>query len=71
MLNFKSIKAKNFLCFENLDVDLQDKGLTLVEGKYLASQRQDSNGAGKSSIFESILFTLYGKTARGIFQVIL
>ena len=60
-----SVGFKNFLSFGSKwqDVPLKD-GLNSVTG--WDASRNKSNGAGKSSFLESIIFALYGKTARDI-----
>lgn len=70
-LDIRYIKAQNFLCFgdEPLEIDFKKKGnVVLVEGVNLDVQSGDlkasSNGAGKSSIPEVIVYTLFGKTIK-------
>ena len=70
-LDIRYIKAHNFLCFgeEPLEIDFKKKGnIVLVEGINLDVQAGDakasSNGAGKSSIPEVIVYTLFGKTIK-------
>ena len=56
--------ARDFLSYQVLDLDLADLGLCLIEG-----QNQDtggSNGSGKSSIFEAVVWCLFGKTTKGV-----
>jgi len=64
-INCKEIAFKNFLSFGSMwqDVPLHN-GLNFVTG--WDASRNKSNGAGKSSFLESIIFALYGKTARNI-----
>ena len=64
-INCKEIAFKNFLSFGSkwMDVPLHH-GLNFVTG--WDASRNKSNGAGKSSFLESIIFALYGKTARNI-----
>lgn len=45
--------------YERLDLNLADRGLLLVEGENL--DLGGSNGSGKSNIFKSIAWILYGK----------
>lgn len=45
------VKARNFRCFEHLDLDLNVDGLVAVVG---------DNGAGKSTIFAAVEWGLYG-----------
>jgi len=47
-------------------VDLADQGLVLVQGFNKDDSAFDSNGAGKSSIFESIVYSIFDKTTRGL-----
>ena len=70
-LDIRYIKAQNFLCFgeEPMEIDFKKKSnVVLVEGLNLDVQsgdsRASSNGAGKSSIPEIIVYTLFGKTIK-------
>lgn len=70
-LDIKYIKAQNFLCFgsEPMEIDFRKMGrVVLVRGVNLDTQDGDSpsasNGAGKSSIPEVIVYTLFGKTIK-------
>lgn len=70
-LDIKYVKAQNFLCFgpEPVEIDFTKKGrVVLVRGINLDAQDGDSpsssNGAGKSSIPEIIVYTLFGKTIK-------
>lgn len=64
-INCKSVGFKNFLSFGGKWQDIELKhGLNFVTGWDVA--RNKSNGAGKSSFLESIIFALFGKTARDI-----
>lgn len=48
------------------EVDLADQGLILIQGRNNDDPAFDSNGAGKSTIFESICWNLFEKTVRGL-----
>jgi DNA repair exonuclease SbcCD ATPase subunit len=64
-INVDSVGFKNFLSFGSKWQDVPLKhGLNFVTG--WDASRNKSNGAGKSSFLESIIFALYGKTARNI-----
>lgn len=72
-IKIKYISAKNFLCFgpEGIEIDFEDFGnITLVRGDNLdidpdnEEERRASNGVGKSSIPEIIVFALFGKTIK-------
>ena len=65
MIRFISLSLANFLSFrEPLHLPLDAQGLTLLEGENLDDAGSDSNMAGKSSLFEAIVWALYGETLR-------
>lgn len=47
------------------EFDFSNRGLTLVAGNNLDEPRMDSNGSGKSSIFDALDWGLFGKVPRG------
>lgn len=63
---FKTLVVENFLSWGSVGLDLEDRGLVLIDG-----ENQDlpgvtkSNGAGKSVLVEALYFALFGKTLRG------
>lgn len=59
MLKFKKVEANNYKSFREFSLDLQDKGLILIEGDNLANDSFDSNGSGKSSLLEAISYAIY------------
>lgn len=69
-LNIKYLFAKNFLCFgkDPFVLDLKKLGnIVLIKGNNLDVSEADStssNGAGKSSIPEILVYTLFGKTIK-------
>lgn len=71
-LNFNYIAAKNFLCFgpKGIELELTDySDIVLIKGsnldvKNIDDDRTSSNGVGKSSIPEIIVYGLYGKTIK-------
>lgn len=63
-MKFLRVFAEDLLSYQTLDLPLCDQGLVLVEGTNL--DLGGSNGSGKSSIFEIILWTLFGVTTRGL-----
>ena len=70
-LNFQKIIIENFLSIGYAEVDLQDRGFTLING--VNNNPKDlalSNGSGKSSIMEAICWSLTGETVRGIKDVV-
>lgn len=70
-LNFRYISANNFLCFgpEGFELDFNNfENIVLIRGNNLDIKEIDdkiaSNGVGKSSIPEIIVYTLFGKTIK-------
>lgn len=66
---FKMIIAKayatNFLSIKELTINfLEYSGLVAIEGINEDTEKASSNGAGKSSIIEMLLFGLFGETRR-------
>lgn len=60
----RRVKARNFLCFEELDVDLGEPGITVVTGVNL-DRPGKSNGAGKTSLLNALPVALFGRTFKG------
>jgi DNA repair exonuclease SbcCD ATPase subunit len=70
-LEFKYLSAQNFVCFgsEGIEIDFTKKDpVVLVCGDNLDvfedEERVASNGIGKSSIADVLVFSLFGKTAK-------
>lgn len=65
-IKFEAVTICNFLSFEYAEISLQNLGYTVVRGinKSIVDNSQ-SNGAGKSSIWEAIVWCLTGDTIRG------
>ena len=59
MIIFKSIRYKNFLSTGNIftEIDLHTNMQTLIVG---------SNGAGKSTVLDALMYALYNKPYRSI-----
>lgn len=53
------------MSFRKAKIDLSDEGLFIVDGK-VSSSAFDSNGAGKSNLFEALTWVLFGKTIKGV-----
>jgi len=65
-LKILNLNIHNFLTIGNLvELSLEDKGLCLIQGENRDDTSATSNGAGKSTIGDSISWCLYGITARG------
>ena len=71
MVNFKKISIKNFMSIGEAEVDLNTGGFTLINAvNNRVEDSAGSNGSGKSSIAESILWCLAGETIRGHKEVV-
>jgi DNA repair exonuclease SbcCD ATPase subunit len=65
-VRFTEIAIQNFLSFgEQQTIALADQGLVAIFGQNNDSASADSNGAGKSTIMEAIVWALWGETIRG------
>lgn len=64
-MKFERLIIENFLTIGSASVNLRDAGLVLVQGENLDDPSATSNGAGKSSIADALMWVLFGETARG------
>lgn len=62
----QKLTGKNFMSIRSAEVELSGQGLVLVQGKNNDDPAFDSNGAGKSSVFELLVWILFDKTVRGL-----
>lgn len=70
-ITFKKIIINNFLSLgSNIEVLLDDQGFVLVNGVNLETDKSQSNGSGKSSLFDAILWAITGDTLRGTNEVV-
>jgi len=60
-----ALEICNFMAIGEAFVELEDRGLVLVEGENRDDTSANSNGAGKSSIADALCWALFGTTARG------
>lgn len=67
---FEKLTLHNFMSFQDSSVDLTNAGFTLVDGKNNSSDNAYSNGSGKSSLFEALIWCLTGETLRGTKDVV-
>ena len=69
-MEFKKIKAQNFLCFgeKGIEIDFQQyNSIVVITGKnndIKDAEFNSSNGSGKSSIMDALLYGLFGKTLK-------
>lgn len=66
-ITFKSISIENFMSIGKVDINFDNyKGYNVVMGEnHNLTDNARSNGSGKSSIFEAIVWSLTGETIRG------
>lgn len=65
-MQIKEIKAHNFRSYEQLDLKLNQLGLTLLTGGAKGdTDNSDSNGFGKSSLVYALIYALYGQLPDG------
>lgn len=70
-IKFLNLKLTNFLAFGNADIALNDLGYVLVSGiNNNPDDMAKSNGSGKSSLWEAVVWCLTGETVRGTKQVV-
>ena len=65
-IKFKSIKIEGFQSLSTIELDFSNLGICYIQGINNSNEKSKSNGAGKSSLCESIIWALYGKTSKGI-----
>lgn len=71
IITFKEIEIHNFLSIGDAKLKLDNNGYVLVSGVNLnKSDNAKSNGSGKSTIFEAIVYALTGETVRGVKDIV-
>lgn len=61
-----SIYVKNFMSIEEARLELDKRGLMLIEGRNKTNGAFKSNGSGKTSILDSIVYAIYDTTSKGL-----
>ncbi|HBX3101985.1 TPA: exonuclease [Klebsiella pneumoniae] len=64
-MKFLNLKVENFMVIAEASVDLDNRGLVLIQGINAADSSAASNGAGKSTLMNALMWCLYGETATG------
>ena len=64
-LRFKRVDIENFRSINKAIVTLENQGIVVVKGINEYEDKATSNGSGKSSVFESIIFALFEETSNG------
>jgi DNA repair exonuclease SbcCD ATPase subunit len=65
-MRWTKLQVTNFLSFKEFTLNLDGRGVVLIEGENLTSNKFKSNGSGKSSLFEPIVYALYDVTSKGM-----
>lgn len=65
-MNFGDLDIQNFLTIGKAKLNLNERGLLLIQGVNDDDTSAGSNGAGKSSIPDALCWALFGTTARGL-----
>lgn len=66
MIEFTSIRAMNIFACDEMSYDFVNNKMTMIFGEVDNVLGADSNGAGKSTIFEIITLAITGKTSRDV-----
>ncbi len=61
-IKIKRLVAENWMAHAKLDINLEDRGLVLIEGAMEDDTSSDGSGAGKSSILRALVFGLFGES---------
>ena len=64
-IKFKSIDIYGFRSLNKVSVSLDNQGIVIVKGINEYEDKATSNGSGKSSIFEAIIFAIFEETSSG------
>lgn len=64
-LKFKKIEIDGFMSADYISLDLDSQDVVYVKGMNLSTNPPQSNGSGKSLIYDAIIWTLTGDTLRG------
>lgn len=65
-MRLKKLALTNFMSIREAEVNFENQGLVLVQGENKDDPAFDSNGAGKSTIFEGLSNVLFDRTVRGL-----
>lgn len=64
MITFNRLALQNFMSFREASIPLDEPGLILIKGQNNTNSHYVSNGSGKSSIYEALLWCIWGQTVR-------
>jgi DNA repair exonuclease SbcCD ATPase subunit len=66
VINFKSVVIQNFGSYKEATIELSNRGLILVKGENRDDSSADSNGAGKTTMFDAITWCLFEETIKNV-----
>ena len=64
-IRFDRVDIENFRSIQHANVNLSNQGTVIVKGVNEYEDKATSNGSGKSSVFEAIIFALFEETSAG------
>ena len=64
-IRFKNIDIESFRSIDRASVVLENQGTVIVKGINEYEDKATSNGSGKSSVFEAIIYALFEETSSG------
>lgn len=65
-MKFLTLEVENFMALANAKVELDQRGLVLIQGINAGDSSAASNGAGKSTLMNSLMWCIYGETSHGV-----
>lgn len=65
-MKFLTLEVENFMALANAKVELDQRGLVLIQGVNDGDSSAASNGAGKSTLMNSLMWCIYGETSHGV-----
>lgn len=65
-MKFLTLEVENFMALANAKVELDQRGLMLIQGVNAGDSSAASNGAGKSTLMNSLMWCIYGETSHGV-----
>ncbi|HFX6964452.1 TPA: AAA family ATPase [Klebsiella pneumoniae] len=65
-MKFLTREVENFMALANAKVELDQRGLVLIQGVNAGDSSAASNGAGKSTLMNSLMWCIYGETSHGV-----
>ncbi|HHQ5763969.1 TPA: AAA family ATPase [Klebsiella variicola subsp. variicola] len=65
-MKFLTLEVENFMALVNAKVELDQRGLVLIQGVNAGDSSAASNGAGKSTLMNSLMWCIYGETSHGV-----